>query len=93
MVSISTTTVFKIKQVLNTESKPKWIESLILSNLKQGLKYQKLVIQKDFLDLCARKKVCPPEILALAKRVGGHGHNGDNENVRDITEERRFLNI
>ena len=79
MVSISKNTVFKIKQVLNIESKPKWIESLILSNLKEGLKYQKLVIQKDFLDLCARRKVCPPEILSLARRVGRQGTNGDSE--------------
>ena len=87
MVSISTNAVFNIKQVLNKELKPKWTESILISNIKLGLKYQKLVIQKDFLDLCVRRKVCPPEILALAKRVGGQETSERNEKARDVDEE------
>ena len=70
MVSVSKNTVLQIKQVLNIEAKPKWIEPIILSNLKEGLRLQKLIVQKDFLDLCVRRKVCPPEIMTLARRVG-----------------------
>ena len=57
MVSISSTTVRRIKQVMQIESKPKRIEDILLSNLKKGIKIQKTVAQKDFLESCVRKKI------------------------------------
>ena len=93
MVSISTNSVLNIKQVMNIELKPTWMEKIVLSNLKEGLRYQKLVIQKDFLDLCARRKVCPQEILTLAKRVGRQVSRTDSDGPRDKDEELRILKI
>ena len=93
MVSISTTTVYKIKQVMTNESKPKRIEDILLSNLKQGIKIQKIVARKDYLETCVRKKICPPEIESLAKKIGGQSNTKDETIGRDIKEEQRILKI
>ena len=93
MVSISSTTVRRIKQVMQIESKPKRIEDILLSNLKKGIKIQKLVAQKDFLENCVKKKICPPEIESLAKRIGGKSTTKQETVGRYMIEEKRILMI
>ena len=50
MVSISKTTVVTFKQILHIKLKPKWMESILLNEVKEGIRFQKLVSKKDFLE-------------------------------------------
>ena len=82
-----------IKQVLNIEMKPKRIERIILNEMKEGIKIQKLVIQKDFMETCLRRKICPVEISSLAKKVHQSDGHGRRIKDRDTQEEKRILNL
>ena len=76
------------------ELKPKWNIKLLLDEIKEGLRYQRNVVQKDFLEQCRRRTVCPAEILAIACRVDRD--NGDSRNRnrnRNRKEESRILGI
>ena len=87
-LSVSTNTVRELRQVLSTELKPRGNIDLILRDIKQGIRYQHKVCQKDLLEQCIRGRVFPKEILALAQRVRGVG----NED-RDRREEIRITRI
>ena len=89
MTSVSKNTVNNIRQILYTELKPKWTERLFLDEIRLGLRFQKLVIQKDFLEQCVRRTICPVEILSIASRVGG----GDRRKSRNRKEEKRILEM
>ena len=54
MTSICKNTVIAVKQVYTSELKPTWMKKLLLSEIKQGIKYQRFVIQKDFLETFVR---------------------------------------
>ena len=76
-MTISKNTVISIKQLLTMEQKPKWIEENILNEVKLGIKHLKLVVQKDLLETCLRKRLYPDEIKAIAKRIIGQ-YGGNN---------------
>ena len=59
VMTISKNTVISIKQLLTMEQKPKWIEENILNEVKLGIKHLKLVVQKDLLETCLRKRLYP----------------------------------
>ena len=67
--------------------KPKWMEGILLNEVKEGLKFQKLVSKKNFLEQCIRRTICPSEILAIARKVDGEERN------RNRKEEKRILRI
>ena len=52
IVSASSTTVRDIRQVLESESKPKWHLDVILREFKIGIRYQQKVAQKNLLEQC-----------------------------------------
>ena len=69
MVSLSSTTVRELRQVMEMELKPKWNLEILLREVKLGVKYQNKVGQKDLLEQCARRKVYPVDILSVAKKI------------------------
>lgn len=69
MTSIFKNTVNTLKQVYISELKPMWMIDLLLSEIKQGFKYQRLVSQKDFLDTCIRRSLCTKVIMDIARKV------------------------
>ena len=58
MTSIFKNTVIALKQVYASELKPKWMINKLLSEIKQGIRYQRYEIQKDFLETCIRRSIC-----------------------------------
>ena len=87
MTSLSKTSVVTIKQILQIEMKPKWMENILIREIKEGVKHQKLVARKDFLDQCIRRTICPSEIVAIARIVEGQDRS------RNRKEEKRILRI
>ena len=69
MVSVSSTTVKSMKEVLWRERQPLGAINTLIRDLKNGLKVQKAIAQKDFLQVCIRKAVFPKDILALSKSL------------------------
>ena len=57
-------------QLLDIDMKPMWMKNLLINDIKERMKHQKLVIQLDFLNLCISKGVAPLEIVKLAKKTG-----------------------
>ena len=91
MVSISKNTVIAIKQVYQIELKPIWMVKILLREMKQGVKYQRSVIQKDFLETCTRRSLCTKEIMDTAMKVMNDPSR--REQKRNREEERRILKI
>ena len=87
MTSLLKITVVTIKQILHMEMKPKWMENILIREIKEEVKHQKLVSRKDFLDQCIRRTICPSEIAAIAKKVDGQDRG------RNRKEEKRILRI
>ena len=58
MTSISKTTVVTFKQILHIELKPNWMETILLNEVMEAIKFQKLVFKKDFLEQCVRQTIC-----------------------------------
>ena len=87
MVSLSSTTVREIRQVMEMEMKPKWKLDILLREVKLGVKQQNKVGQKDLLEQCARRKVYPVEILSLAKKI----RSGKDD--RNKVEEIRIIRV
>ena len=73
-----------------TEQKPKWIEENILNEVKLGIKHLKLVVQKDLLETCLRKRLYPDEIKSIAKRIIGQ-YGGNNTEKMIKKEEQRLM--
>ena len=69
MVSVTTTTVRAILMVLTNEEQPLGGKNMLIRDLKNGLKVQKLAAQKDFILICARKSMFPLDISSLAKTL------------------------
>ena len=67
MVSVQSTTVQQFKNVLHMEEKPPGAVNVLIRDMKSGLKVQKKAAQKDFLEVCMRKKVFPKDIIMIAK--------------------------
>ena len=78
MTSICKTTVSAIKQIYHNELKPTWMINILLSEIKQGMRYQRNVIQKDFLEMCIRQSIFTSEIMETAKKV-----NNDPSRVKN----------
>ena len=55
MVSVLPTVVNEIKKVLSIEEKPLGAHNTYVKDIKNGLKVQIKVAQKDFLEVCLRK--------------------------------------
>ena len=90
MVSIPKNTVTEIRQVLESEQKPKWNLKILLNEIKTGIRYQRKVAQKDFMEQCLRRILCIKEIISLARQV--RSIPGRKED-RDRIEEKRILRI
>ena len=88
MATVSKNTVTQIRNILYQELKPKWTERILLDEIRLGLRFQKSVIQKDFLEQCIRRTICPAEILSIARRTGG-----DANRNRNRKEEKRILEM
>ena len=85
MVSVTTTTIKAFIEVLMNEEQPLGGKNMLIRDLKNGLKVQKLTAQKDFLSVCARKSVFPSDISSLARTLS----NGDNSKFKK--EAKRIL--
>ena len=72
---------------MTIETKPKWNEKILLNEIKEGIRHQKLICRKDFLEQCVRRTLCPSEIMAVAKRVVNTNHE------RNRKEEKRILQM
>ena len=82
-MTLSTNTVIAIKQVLNEEQKPKWMEVATLNTIKMGVKHLKYVVQKDFLETCLSKKLFTSEITSIARKiVGDYNVNKKKDKIR-----------
>ena len=77
-----------MRNILSQELKPKWTERILLDEIRLGLRFQKSVIQKDFLEQCIRRTICPAEVLSIARRIGG-----DANRDRNGKEEKRILEM
>ena len=88
MVSVSATTVRAINEVLMNDEQPLSGKNMLLRDLKNGLKVQKLNAQKDFLETCARKAVFPKDIISLAKSLSKDDSAKFNKEVRWILRDR-----
>ena len=88
MTSICKNTVITIKSIYNSELKPSWMVDLLLREIKQGIRFQRSVIQKDFLEICIRRSICTKEIIDIAKRVmNDTSRKKDPERIRKRREE------
>ena len=90
VMTISKNTVISIKQLLTVEQKPKWIEENILNEIKLGIKHLKLVVQKDLLETCLRKRLYPDEIKSIAKRIIGQ-YAEYNTEMKIKKEEQKLM--
>ena len=88
MVSVSATTVRAIIEVLTNEEQPHGVKNMLLRDLKNGLKVQKLTGQKDFLETCARRTVFPKDIISLAKSLC---KDSKDDSAKFNKEARRIL--
>ena len=79
MVSVSTTTVMSIKEVLWREGQPLGAINTLIRDLKNGLKVQKTIAQKDFLEVCVKKQVYPKDVISIAKSLA----RGDNKTLKN----------
>ena len=59
MVSISPTTIQEFKRVLTIEEKPHGGLNTLVKDMKNGLKVQVMIAQKDFLEVCLKKGMFP----------------------------------
>ena len=91
-MTLSTNTVTAIRQVLNEEMKPKWMEVNTLNTVKKGVRHLKKVIQKDFLETCMRKNIYPSEITSIAKKIVGE-HQGKKKDQMIFNERQRIMKI
>ena len=64
--------------------KPTWNLEILLKELKNGIRYQNKVGQKDFLEQCSRRRVYPQDITSLAKRIIGREDRIEHEKKRLI---------
>ena len=85
MVSVSPTTVKSMKEVLWREKQPLGAVNTLIRDLKNGLKVQKIVAQKDFLEVCVRKQVYPKDVISIAKSLA----RGDDRKLK--SESRRIM--
>ena len=58
---------------------------VLIRDMKSGLKVQKKAAQKDFLEVCMRKKVFPKDIIMIAKHLA----KGDSRKY--LLEAKRIL--
>ena len=91
-ISVSTTTVASIGYLLDIELKPMWMKNLLINDIKERMKHQNLNVQRDFLNLCINKGICPPEIVKLAKQSVPY-HQEGYASKRLKNEERRIIRM
>ena len=87
MVSVLSTIVTEIKKVLHQEGKPIGAHNMLVKDIKNGMKVQIRVAQKDFLEICLRKDLFTKDILSITKSLTGN----DDKSSRKKLEE--FLRI
>ena len=88
MVSLLTTTVRNISLILQTEEKPLGAKNVIVKDIKNGIKVQKLTAQKDFLEICLKKKVFPKDIMSTAKSLARNDDKKYKIETKRITKDR-----
>ena len=103
-MSVQSTTINLCRNVLAVEQKPKGAVNVIIRDIKAGLKVQKKVAQKDFLEACLRMKLFPKDVEAATKllvrgdirKVAKEGRkilrNRITDKVREIREARHDWN-
>ena len=67
-MSVQSTMINLCRNVLAVEQKPQGAVNVIIRDIKAGLKVQKKVAQKDFLEACLRKKLFPKDVEAAANK-------------------------
>ena len=67
------------------EEKPLGAANVLIRDIKSGLRVQKKATQKDFLEVCLRKKVFPKDVIAIAKHLA----RGDSKKY--FSEAKRIL--
>ena len=67
MVSVLSTVVQSFRTILQHEGKPLGAHNTLVNDLKNGMRVQTKTAQKDFLEVCLRKKLYPKDINATAK--------------------------
>ena len=69
MVSVLPTVVTTFKRVLEQERKPNGMINMRVKDLKNGLKLQNRIAQKDFLEVSLKKNLFPKEVTLIAKKL------------------------
>ena len=85
MVSLLTTTVTNICTILQMEEKPSGAKNMVINDIKNGVKVQKMTAQKDFLETCLKRRLFPKDIMSTAKSLA----RGDEKKYS--VESRRIL--
>ena len=66
MVSVLPTVVNSFKMILRSEEKPLGAHNMLVKDLKNGLKTQIKIAQKDFLDVTLKKGLYSKDITYIA---------------------------
>ena len=69
MVSLLPTSVQEFRKVLTIEQKPLGGINTLVKDLKNGLRVQVRIAQKDFLEMCLKKGLYPKDVTYIAKRI------------------------
>ena len=66
---------------------------LLIEDVKIGTKYLVQVKQRDYLQDCIRRKLCPPEIRSLASRINSNRTKKPNYEIEHYIMTTRIRNI
>ena len=69
MVSMLPTTVQEFRRVFKIDEKPLGGINTLVKDLKNGLRVQVRIAQKDFLEMCLKKGLYPKDVTYIAKRI------------------------
>jgi hypothetical protein len=98
--SISKHTMCRLRKTLLDDQKPSGLLDNLIKDVKMGVEYSTVLKQRTFLSTCLKLRLCPPEILSLASRLGARcvtasqgptTEPGPVTRPRDREEEKRIL--
>ena len=88
MVSLLPTTVQEFRRVLTIEEKPLGGMNMLVKDLKNGLKVQIKIAQKDFLEVCLKKGMYPKDITSIARRISQSDERRFKKESKRILRDR-----
>ena len=88
MVSVLSTVVNELKNILRAEEKPNGMHNMLVKDIKNGMKIQVKVAQKDFLEICLKKDLYSKDIMSLAKNPSNGEERRFKQKARRILKDR-----